>query len=330
MVDVESEYRQRFSIEGFVSDGLIPGKIHNFNFEQFTVSVEIPPICKKSIFERDRHPRFDEAAVPFMWDRDGSIMAVDISEIRIKLLELKISVPREVSETPHINAGLFSEEQRRVMDDYTDNLHIVTNRILHYWIRVMRWKAQSHLFEEYRGSPKRSPDGGALFNVHNQSRYYMPKISRTVSMGSNKVIEIGEFDEAGEALRIQLEPPIWSEYFSSSFREMRDGDGNAAILNLAIAAESLIRSHIEDRMPEGLPKGFADSIQRINISNILSATTKFGLPKLGELINLRLLFEMRNLVMHRGKDERIDRKIFGMCASSVRSLIKNLDSAKRC
>ncbi len=141
-------------------------------------------------------------------------------------------------------------------------------------------------------------------------------------------MSFAEWELAGGALEDGLEPPVWQEYVASAHREMSEGNGTTGILNLAIAAESVIRFTIEKQIPAGMPEGLVDAIQRINISNIIAKKNKFEFHNLKDMKNIKLLFEIRNKIMHHGKDNRVTEGIFLICASSVRNLIGQLEASE--
>ncbi len=145
--EIKCEYRQIFSVHGFVSDGKMPGMKHEFRFEGHDVVVETPPICDKSVFERSKHARFDEAAIPFIWDRSGEISGVEIYQVRVRILKLKCSVPNAVAASEHLNSSLFSESQRNEMDFYSNGMYNIANRCIHYCIMIIRWKADAILID---------------------------------------------------------------------------------------------------------------------------------------------------------------------------------------
>jgi len=103
------------------------------------------------------------------------------------------------------------------------------------------------------------------------------------------------------------------------------GDSVTATLNLAIAAESLIRTYIERKMPSGISKGLKDTAHRINISNLLNKWNSFGLPDFSEVNILRNIFEVRNKLMHSGKDDRANQQNFIISGKAVASLVEALE-----
>ena len=324
-VEIDAEFMQTVLMDEFYGDGDIPGRRHVFKFENDNLQVELPPLCMKDIFNRSHLFRFDESSTIYMWNKEGVVAGVIIGAIRISIIGLRIEIPREVGNHPFINHGLFTEDERRVMDKKSDEVYFKSQRALNYWIRIVRWKTGSHLMDRLHGIPPRETDGGALINSSTRTGFYVPLAARTVTLGPRYVIKSDSWEEIQSALERGDEPPIWHEYLASGHREMIAGDSVTATLNLAIAAESLIRTYIERKMPSGISKGLKDTAHRINISNLLNKWNSFGLPDFSEVNILRNIFEVRNKLMHSGKDDRANQQNFIISAKAVASLVEALE-----
>jgi hypothetical protein len=251
-------------------------------------------------------------------------MGVDVGSVKLTIEGLRYKIPSAAAPLPHINSTLFTEDQRRELDAEADRLYLLAERAVHYWLRVIWWKTGFHLVNRATGVIQESYDGGALINTDAGTRFYTPRISRTVVVSAQPIMPFAAWTEIDSALKLREEPPVWHDYLASGHQRMASGDRLAAILDLAVAAEARIRTYLDNQLPSGIAKGFRRVLRRQNTSDVLAHWRAFGLPDFPDLPCLKILFEIRNGIMHSGSEERANAKFFQSAASAVAALISIL------
>ena len=79
---------------------------------------------------------------------------------------------------------------------------------------------------------------------------------------------------------------------------------------------------VDTKLPQGMPKGFKAVLRRTNMKDIMTKWDDFGLPKVTQFSQIKTLFDIRNAIMHNGKDKRANPKCFKKTAEAVRELLE--------
>src|SRR5690348_2000471 len=98
-------------------------------------------------------------------------MGIKVHSINLTIEGLQFGIPSLAAVHPHINTSLFTDNQRRMLDDESDRLYFLAGRAIGYWLRLVRWKTGFHLINQLTGfSSKGHVDGGALVNVCTETK----------------------------------------------------------------------------------------------------------------------------------------------------------------
>jgi hypothetical protein len=329
LTPVEARYQQIFQVAHFTVEPQIAGAKIDFLFEGKRILITLPPMPENlgpgNMAPTSLNPNpFELRASLSGWNSTGNPLWVDIDSMRISIPGLHVEIPKAAAKHPHINTTLFNDEQRRSMDEQSDRLYHLANRAMEYWLRVVRWKTQFHLINRVLYSTGGGFDGGALINAQSGTRFYTPRVGRTFVMPPQHVVTQNEWTDITLALGDGTEPPIWYDYFISAKQRMEEGDTLAAILDLAIASEARIRTFMNNTLPSELPEGYQRTIRRVNISDVMTRWQAYGLPNLVGLNHVKMLFEIRNGIMHSGKDARANAAFFATASKSVVELLDAL------
>ena len=313
----------------------IAGGCHEFRFEGRDVTIALPPLPEADVPNGSgRRSAYDSSAVIFMWNAKKEPIGIEIGTVKLAISDFEVEIPESAANYPSINSSLYNKKQLEELDAFSDALHNLADRAITYWLRVLWWKTSWHMVAR-RSVINNSGNfggsllhGGALLNTKTGTRFYSPRISRTARVPFMPIMKLSTWLEIDTALKAGLEPPIWHEYLISAQQRLDNGDNIASILDLAIAAESLIRNTLDNLLPVDLPHGFRKSMQRLNISDVLARWQKFGLPPLETLDCIRTLFDIRNKLMHRGSDDRANTDFCKSASSAVSILIDTIHTSK--
>ncbi len=246
------------------------------------------------------------------------IVDIYIYFLSVAVLNLSFELPAAAARHPHINAALYTEEETRVLDGRSDQLYFLARRALDYFLQIARWKTGYGLIALDTRPDRASLSGGRLFNLTHGGSFYSPAVDRTSVAPGRSQLTIREWQEISLALDVSASPPIWSVFFVSAQRRIDSNDLTAGTIDLAIAAESAIRQF----------RGVSMRKRKSNkMSELLANWSKLGFPAVSDLPwfrNLEVLFDVRNKIMHRGDDQRVDISFCQNVASAVENLITAL------
>ena len=295
---------------------------HAFTFENQRITIIFPPLPSDNAQPIPaRHNPFLLTARIFMWNLDGKPGGVEVGAIKLSIEGLEFSIPSAAAVHPHINTTLFTREQARELDARTDELYFRAERALGYWLRVVWWKTGFHMVNRLSGIAYGGFDGGAIINAAAGTRFYMPRVSRTVVVPARPIMRFDQWTEVGAALVAGQEPPVWHDYLISANQRMASGDRLAAILGLAVAVEARIRTFLDEQLPPKTTKGVRKIVRLRNMSDVLANWRDFGLPHFADLICIKTTFDIRNVIMHSGRDSRADARFFKTAADAVSRLL---------
>jgi hypothetical protein len=317
---VDARYEQIFEMAYLAVEPQLADARHAFEFEGHRILIKLPSLPAKS--PSTQSVLLSPPARVSSWRSDTlEPLRVEIYRIILCIEELRFSIPLAAEVHPHINMALFNTKQRLALDDQSDQLHFLAGRALGYWLRVMWWRTGFHMIDRLPGIVQGSFDGGALVNATTGTKFYVPGVARTAMIFSPPVVRSAHWAAIDLVLRAGEVPPVWHDYIASAHRRMASGDSLAAILDLAVAAEARIRTFLDDDLPSEITKGIRRMIRLQNLNNILTNWRSFGLPDFAELPNIRALIEVRNGIMHSGKEARTNADFFKIAAEAVARLL---------
>ena len=178
------------------------------------------------------------------------------------------------------------------------------------WKRTLRWtslasnigideietaqsKTQGHGFKLFREAD------GALVRGYG---------GKSTSHGLGKVSREA-WDSAAKALAANEPPPVWFDFLHEAIRQITVGNNRAAVVNAAIAAETVLRACFMSKLPPICDALAEQSLDRIPAQKILgnweaiSGVDKAEAKKQGRS-EVHKLFDLRNIVMHEGLQDR--------------------------
>lgn len=320
---IEARYQQTFQMAGLAIEPELAGARHTFQFEGHHVAIVLPPLPAN-----DAPPAFSQqnpfllAANVCMWDASSKPLAVAIGSIGLTIEGLQFQIPLAAADHPHINATLFNEEQRQGLDERSDALHFLAARAMAHWLRVVWWKTGFYMINQRSSvAGGGSFDGGGLINTKSGTRFYAPRVSRTIVLPPQPIVRVAQWSEVAEAINGGTEPPVWHDYLASANQRMEAGDRLAGVLDLAVAVEARIRTDLDGKLPSGTAEGFRRAIHRQNLSDVFRHWRAYGLPNFPDLKILRALFVARNEIMHNGRAEQVDVPFFKTATEAVAKLL---------
>jgi hypothetical protein len=308
---VRAVYREKVRVKHLAMEPSLQGGSVSFRFEKHFVRVALPKITEQIKAAR---LEFAEAEAD-VWDRDGNIINVHVYAVAITVGRLTFMLPTAAADHKSIDARQFDAPQTKRLDKRSDGLYLLTRRAVDYWLRVVRWKTGLGLIDVDARPENPSLFGGRLYNLAHGGAFYSPRIGRSVAVPRRHRLSPDAWREISKSLVQGERPPIWNEYAMSAQQRIEVGDLKASIVDLAIAAESVVRQ---------FPKVPSKMRKKKRISELFRDWTQLGFPPVQHLSwfsDVKALVLVRNRIMHQGHDSRLTLQFCKSSASAVQQLI---------
>lgn len=287
------------------------GAVLQFKLEGYTARVKLP-----ASDQLDRGKGFDEViTVGARRASDNEPLEFIINKVDIEVEKPERTEVPDEALTRNANAyELFSQKEQQGLNDIAENHRVISEKAFEYWIRILRWKCDDGSI----GRPE-------LHDYHSGWSTHLHDIDtkRTLWIESQVMYVRGYIKvnrelwiEVEQALQQGLEAPIYIEYKHDGEQNIKIGDLNRGIVDLAISCETYLRLKVSRSLPRELERSIVGYIENTNIQryidhffpSILSATQKGRYQELKP--ELHRLFNHRNEIVHEGKTLEID---FGTC-----------------
>lgn len=311
---IDAKYEERVRIKHLSMGPSLQGARAQFEFEKHRTEIvlpTLPPEHKRKIGDPNAECEADT------WDKNGNIADIYIYFLSVAVLDLQFRLPAAAAESRHINASLYTEAETRTLDRKANELYFLARRAIDYFLRVVRWKTGLGLIALDTREDRATLRGGRLFNLSHGGAFYSPLVGRTSIAPQRHQLKVSEWKDMVEALAARDYPPIWNEFLMSAQRRIEMNDLNAGIIDLAIAAESVIRQF----------PGASMGARKNRMSAIFANWTTLGFPSVSHLFwfaKVETLFKARNELMHSGNGQRVQISFCRDVASAVKDLIAAL------
>jgi hypothetical protein len=304
------------------------GRSHAFTFDGHGIDVSLPS-AERIPDEELRGMFVGERLMVSGWLRgqDGRRRPIDfhIKDVDVVIdIPGKTSVPEE-ARTGSVNHALFSEQQQKRLGNLADWYGSVARQAFDLWIRTLRWKADdfwigspaaivvvtgSRTELRERGTPNRLWKSGEHITVH---------VEKTVTS------EI--WNEVSATLLSGLEPPIFYDLLYDAMAQLVRGDLRRAVVDAAVAAETCMRTMVQEGLPDSLDEVFRTYIDEANISQVIRRFFSTHLDDQqsraykGLSSDLYKLFDARNAIMHSGRTDNLTTQKCQRLINRVRDLL---------
>jgi hypothetical protein len=189
-------------------------------------------------------------------------------------------------------------------------LEIALDDGLDAWKRTLRWTAFAPEIDMSEIETTASQTVGLGFKVFRRSddALFRAHGGRSTSHGGGKVTQ-DAWCSAGNALADGRLPPVWFDYLFDALRHRIVGDYRAAIIEAAVASETLVRTTLHAVVPPIANDVARRIIETANIQGLLARWSELtniskAEAKKNGLSAVHALFNLRNEVMHSGLKER--------------------------
>ena len=296
------------SWNSFVSRNLsihpdLVGATHEFPHEQHVVTIALPsrqhlptePL-RGELLTFNHYTEVDGKKTPIqLW-----IHAVDVT---VSITE-QVSVPREILDRAPNAFEIVSKEQQEHLNHLAATYQAVAERGFDLWIRTLRWKCDNSTIGRPDISGFESGWSTCLIAKPEDKRIWIAPMVFQVRGGKMVTPEVWE--EVRSSLDFGLVPPIYVDLVMDATEHIKLGDLQRAVVDMAIACESFLRTLVAVSLPTGLQNSIVTYIDDVNIRpildkfipDILDSLEKKELDKIKG--KLHALFDVRNKIVHKG------------------------------
>lgn len=309
-VPIDAKYEERIRIKHLSMEPSLQGAKAPFSFETHHIEIVLPILSPKP---RDPHAE----AEADVWNAKGELVNVSIYFISVAIVGLTFTLPAVASKHRRINASLYTVDETRDLDKKTAQLYFIGRRAVDYFLRVARWKTGFGLMALDTRPDQATLYGGRLFNLAHGGAFYSSPIGRTIVLPKHHRLKTSEWKEIAAALSAGTKPPIWNEFLMSAQRRIDMNDLRAGVIDLAIAAEAVIRQF----------PGVSMRVRESKMANLFAKWAALGFPRVSHLPwfkKVETLFKVRNKLMHSGDSTRVQISFCRDASSAVADLIAAL------
>ena len=230
---------------------------------------------------------------------DYLIHSVDVSA---SLPDLH-TLPSDVLNRP-INAyQIVTEEEQIRLEELVTTAGRIALEAFDLWIRCVRWKTGVGRFGLAPAVGPETGWGNRLRDATTGKMVWRSKIKFTVPAFT--VVSSGEWESIGKTLTVGQSPPVFVDLLFDAEMHIEAGDFRRAVIDMAVAAETCMRTVVRTTLPRGLGKAAGRFIDQGNIRYVLRHLFPEALAVRGNVgykpsTELHKIFDDRNDIMHSG------------------------------
>lgn len=325
-ISLELRSWNRFRSPGLVVKADLLGATHTFDFAGRSCTVTLPPTSEalKSDSERGRLYCYTE-------DGDGKkAISYEIHSVDLSVNVLSpISLPKSVLAHSPNAYDLLQKQEQTALGVLAKDCHDLALHSYDLWLRTMRWRTQQPLFG--RQSVESIETGWSTYLLDRDSGHRVWADTQTIVIGVNSEITRTVWDTTQQCLSSSLIPSIAVDLYADAVFHMMNGDLERAVADAAVAAESYIRSKIQESLPTDAGVELRKFLDEANIRPVMTklfpeaiASMGAGTMKIASVVHE--LFDARNKILHLGTLPGLSGEKCSKYVEAVRSLIAPLFS----
>jgi len=235
----------------------ILGQSHAFTFDGHDINVALPGAKRLAGFKTGEGEFVDDRLSVRGWreqDEQREPLAVEVHDVdAVVVIPGSTTVPNEVLTRPINDYELFAEQQQEYLNKLTSNYGKIARQAFDYWIRLVRWKADSWRL----GLPEISGEEtgwGTYLQEKNSRKDLWAGPLRIVSVLPIASVTRAVWDEPAAALDSGVSPPIFNDLLYDALIHLDRKDLQRAIVDAAMAAEIYMKRIVHEGLPTALQR----------------------------------------------------------------------------
>lgn len=300
----------------------LAGACHEFEFNGCRVKVKLPKKPKQKDWYNENsglscrsYRLLEKRKVPVRFTVHYIDVILDIKKIR-KIKEEWVGV---------VNVSLFNRREREGFDRLANKYEKLLDEAFEHWVSVIRWRTSQPYLCQFSHIRQDSRWGVHLIDMENEKDFYAPPYVITID-GQVAITKVN-WSKTQSTLNAGGDIPIWQLYYSEAYERLQIGDLRGFIISLAIASETIVRKITQELLSQKASKKYQSMVNTIPVSRILDNWYHIGfngkrwLALKDQKKVIKIIFELRNGIMHRGENPQISGAKQELFGESVKEFI---------
>ena len=311
----------RYKTPNLRVDASLLGAAHSFTHQERTIKVSLPALLEATNAERVTLDHWRGG------DGDGQLIPLDYL---IHSVDVSVSIPGRhalpsaVREPPVNACESVTEKEQIRLEELATTAGRIALEAFDLWIRCVRWKTGVGRFGQAATVGPETGWGTHLRDVSTGKRDWRSR--NFMTSPSRRAVSSGEWESIGKTLTVGQQPPVFVDLLFDAEMHIEAGDFRRAVIDMAVAAETCIRTVVRTSLPRGLGEAAGRLIALGNIRQVLQHLFPEALAVLGKegyklSPELHKIFDDRNAIMHSGIVHDLSREKCLSYAMEVRRLI---------
>jgi hypothetical protein len=264
----------------------LAGASHRFMFEGRNTRVRLPAA--------DRAGSDDDSRLYVTTRR-----TVDHVPLVFDVHDVDVIVDQPAS--PEILAILQSDKNSVVPDGLVSAMGDFAERGFNNWLRVMRWRTRHWSIGRLRRHQRAT--WGTYLHEQGTDRILAPSVT-TIKVAADRPIAVQEWEDVQSVLTLGAQAPLFYDLYFDGMEHLVSEDFRRAVVDFANACEVLLKTLLDQGVPQALIAPAREFLLRAQASVLLN---RFG-PALLDMersskvgqhrVALEQLFAARNDVLH--------------------------------
>jgi hypothetical protein len=279
------------------------GAAHEFSHEQHKITIRLPSIKhlptepnRGELVTFNHYTEVDGKKTPIQY-------WVHVVDVLVEI-PVKVSVPREMLDRPPNAFEIVSKNQQKYLNQLASTHGAIAERAFDLWLRTLRWKCDNSAI----GRPEISgfESGWSTYLIAEPEDKEIWIAPMVFQAKGSKIVTPEVWEEVRSSLDSGLAPPVYADLVMDAIEHIKLGDLQRAVVDVAIACESFLRTLVAVSLPTGLQDSIITYIDDANIRpildkfipDILDPLEKKELDKIKG--KLHAIFDVRNKIVHKG------------------------------
>jgi hypothetical protein len=317
--DLQALYR--FRTPGLDIKPELLGATHQFHIDGHLVQIALPKLKvveDKDVLDLHCWQEIDGVRIPIEYSVGEIEVIVSIQNVKM----LPILILEQRTNAYELVPSDLQDELRSTASSHTQ----LAERAVNIWARTLRWKTGNGRIVrgEFEGFDTGS--GVTLIDAATKKRLWVHHEPIIIEVSAP--VEDIQWNKAGISLAAGEEPPVFIDIFFDAEMHLMADDLRRALVDAAVSAETYIRYIVQEALPSDLGQSAKELIDKTGIAQLMEKIFSEALAQLGKSdidkdtkAKIRELFKARNLAVHKGKLENVDKDTCSKYINAVRSLI---------
>ena len=312
---------------GITNFSILPevlGATVTFIHDKYEVTIALPTECDD-----------ESASVSRTFVDSGELSRVEIGSFIVKVRNKgKVTVPVEMLSSNCNAYELAGQDLTNNLEKRVSEYHSIANEAINVWLRCLRWKRNDWRVGRYNSSVGLYIDVSEVSLVDRESDKKIWGGPLHYTAPGCTAISKECWEATANSLKNNEFSPVHYDLLFDAESHLRNGEIKRALVEAAMAAEILVRTIVESRIPDNINSKIKGHIERVSIRTVfesflpenLDNSQREILTKDNEKLKNGIirLFRDRNTIMHSGVIDGLDRELCSCHIKNVKTLFLGL------